>query len=352
MNMQEQYRKFSLIALIVGIGVVLFLEFTPFLSGILGAFTIYVLVRKQYFSFTEKKKMRQGWAALLILGETILLFLIPISLTAWLLVNKLQHINLDTSMIIETAEHIADLIQQKTGYNVLDRSNLLKAASYLPQIGQFLMGSISGLAMNLVVLLFFLYFMLISGRKMESYFYTLLPFNEKNKKTVLKEVNMIVSSNAIGIPLLAIIQGLIAFVGYLIFQVPEPLLFGFLTCIATIIPIVGTALVWLPLAVYLALTGDWMNAVGLTLFALLIISNVDNLIRLMLQKKLADTHPLITIFGVIIGLSLFGFMGIIFGPLLIAFFLLCVNIFKEEYLENTEEPVVQEQEESDIDLSL
>ncbi len=335
-NIQEQYRKFSLIILIVGIGIVLFFEFTPFLSGILGAFTIYILVRKQLLFLTEKKQMKQGWAALLLLVETILLFLIPISLTAWLLVSTLQHINLDTSLIMDTAQHVADLIQQKTGYNILDRTNLLKAASYLPQVGQFLMGSISGLTMNLVVLLFFLYFMLISGRQMEDYFYTILPFSEKNKRTVLREIHMIVSSNAIGIPLLAIIQGIIAFIGYLIFQVPEPVIFGFLTCIATIIPIVGTGLVWLPLAIYMALVGNWVGAIGIALFGILIISNIDNMIRLMLQKKMADTHPLITVFGVIIGLSLFGFMGIIFGPLLIAFFLLCVNIFKEEYLENKE----------------
>ena len=102
---------------------------------------------------------------------------------------------------------------------------------------------------------------------------------------------------------------------------------------ATIIPVVGTALVWVPLVIYLFLTGEWGNAIGLLAYSLIIITNIDNLIRFVLQKKIADTHPLITIFGVIIGLSLFGFMGIIFGPLLISVFILCVDIFKKEYIE-------------------
>jgi len=106
-----------------------------------------------------------------------------------------------------------------------------------------------------------------------------------------------------------------------------------LTCVATIIPVVGTALVWVPLVIYLFLTGEWGNAIGLLAYSLIIITNIDNLIRFVLQKKIADTHPLITIFGVIIGLSLFGFMGIIFGPLLISVFILCVDIFKKEYIE-------------------
>ena len=283
---------------------------------------------------TEKKHLRRSFVAVILLLETILCFLIPLSLAVWLFINKLQNFNLDPTQLVKSAEHIANLIEQRTGYDVLDTSNIMSAVSILPQIGQVLMGGISGFAINVAVLVLILYFMLIGGAKMEKYVYSILPFSDENKKNVLNEINMIVTSNAIGIPLLAIIQGLIALLGYWIFDVPSPFLFGFLTCFATIIPVVGTALVWLPLALYMTLTGDWVNAAGLTAYALIIITNVDNLIRFILQKKMADTHPLITIFGVIIGLSLFGFMGIIFGPLLISIFILCFNIFKEKYLDN------------------
>ena len=333
MSMREQYWKFSLITFILVLGIILFKEFTPFMGGVLGAFTIYVLLRKQMFYLTEKRKMRPSIAASLLLGETILCFLVPVGVAAWLLISRAQNINLDTNTIVNTAQHVADLIQQKTGYNILDRNNLLTIAAYLPKVGQSLVGSIGGLVINVIALIFILYFMLIGSRKMENYFYTIIPFNHNNKEKVLHEINMLVRSNAIGIPLLAIIQGVIAMIGYIIFGTPEPLIFGFLTCFATIIPIVGTTLVWVPLAAYMALTGDWVNAIGLTVYAVIIISNIDNLIRLFLQKKMADTHPLITIFGVVIGLSLFGFMGVIFGPLLLAFFLLCINMFKEEYLD-------------------
>ena len=75
-------------------------------------------------------------------------------------------------------------------------------------------------------------------------------------------------------------------------------------------------------------------AIGLAIYSLIVVGNLDNLIRSMLQKKMADTHPLITIFGVFIGLSLFGFMGVIFGPVLLAIFVLCIEIFREEYLDD------------------
>ncbi len=75
-----------------------------------------------------------------------------------------------------------------------------------------------------------------------------------------------------------------------------------MTCFATVIPIIGTALIWFPLVVYFVIIGDWWDAVGLLIYAGLIITHVDNLIRFVIQKKMADIHPLITIFGVIIGL--------------------------------------------------
>ena len=332
MSVKEQYRKYSLITIILGLGLLLFLKMTPFMGGILGACTIYIMVRDQMLYLTQKKKIRKSVTAIILLIEAILCFLVPLSLAVWLLISKLQTVNVDTATFVDTITNLADWIHRKTEYDLLSKENISSIASILPGIGQFLMGGISSFAVNLFVLVFVLYFMLIGGTKMEQYIYELLPFSDSNKKHVMNEINMIVRANAIGIPLLAIIQGAIATLGYYLFDAPSALLFGFLTCFATVIPIVGTTLVWFPLAAYMAISGDWPHAIGLLLFCGLIVTNIDNLIRFILQKKMADTHPLITIFGVVIGLSLFGFMGVIFGPLLISIFILCVNIFKEQYL--------------------
>lgn len=332
MSVKEQYRKYSLITIILGLGLLLFLKMTPFMGGILGACTIYIMVRDQMLYLTQKKKIRKSVTAIILLIEAILCFLVPLSLAVWLLISKLQTVNVDTATFVDTITNLADWIHRKTEYDLLSKENISSIASILPGIGQFLMGGISSFAVNLFVLVFVLYFMLIGGTKMEQYIYELLPFSDSNKKHVMNEINMIVRANAIGIPLLAIIQGAIATLGYYLFDAPSALLFGFLTCFATVIPIVGTTLVWFPLAAYMAISGDWPHAIGLLLYCGLIVTNIDNLIRFILQKKMADTHPLITIFGVVIGLPLFGFMGVIFGPLLISIFILCVNIFKEQYL--------------------
>lgn len=342
MTVKEQYWKYALITIIILLCVILFSEFRPFLSGILGACTVYVLVRKHMTYLTDKKRFKKSLAAALVLIETILCFLVPAFLVVWLIVNKVQNVHLDPTDLINSIQDFIHLVKEKTGYDIFSKENISGIAAYSTKIGQTIVGEISNFIINTIVMLFVLYFMLVSGREMEAYIHDILPFSDKNKNYVLKNVNVMVVSNAVGIPLLAVIQGAIATLGYIIFGAPNPVLFGFLTCFATIIPFIGTSLVWFPLAAYLALTGDWPNALGLAAYALLIISNVDNLIRFMLQKKMANIHPLITVFGVIIGLSLFGFWGVIFGPLLLSLFFLFVGIFKAEYLDGDEKKIIQD----------
>ena len=333
MSTKEQYWKYSLIVIILFMGVIIFRQITPFLGGLLGALTIYILVRGQMNHLVEKRKLKRSISALLITAETIFVFLIPLGLTVWMVANKLQDINLEPQTYIAPIQQVAEFIKEKTGYDVLGKDTLSFIVSILPRIGQIIMESISSLAINLFVMIFVLYFMLIGGKKMEAYVNDILPFNETNTQEVIHEINMIVRSNAIGIRLLAIIQGGVAMIGYLLFGAPNILMLGFLTCFATIIPMVGTALVWFPVAAYLAISGDWFNAIGLFGYGAIVVSQSDNLIRFILQKKMADTHPLITIFGVVIGLPIFGFMGVIFGPLLLSLFFLFVDMFKKEYLD-------------------
>lgn len=333
MSFREKYWQYSLFALIVGLGVTIFVKLTPFLGGLLGAATIYVLLRGQMWYLSERRHWRRSLAASLLMTEAVFLFLIPISLVVWMFVERIQDIALDPQSVVAPLRHAAELLRQRTGYDLWQESNLQPMLGLLPKVGQRIVGSIADFALNLVVLLFVLYFMLIGGGRMESYVREILPFNRSTGRQVMREIRMIVRSNAIGIPLLAVVQGIVAYAGYLIFGAPSPLFWGVVTCFATIIPIVGTGLVWVPLAAYMTLDGRWGAAIGLCAYGMIVVTHVDNVVRFVMQKRLADTHPLVTIFGVVIGLSLFGFMGVIFGPLMLAMFIFCVDLFKRRYLE-------------------
>ncbi|KAA6346256.1 hypothetical protein EZS27_006227 [termite gut metagenome] len=333
MTFKERYQRYSLIAIVVCVGLVVIVKLGAFLGGLLGAMTMYIILRKSMHSLTEVRRMKSGLAAFILVIGFILCVLVPLSLIIWMMMRKMGDIDLNLQTTINCIKHFATLLEEKTGYDIFDVENLSSSAVILSRIGQYIMNGIMGFFVNIFVMIFVLYFMLISGKRMEAYIQALLPFSETNKREVLSGIYLLVRSNAIGIPLQALIQGLIATFGYYIFDVPVPFIFGLLTCFATVIPIVGTAVVWVPLVIYMGLNNGWTHTAGLIVYAALILTPIDNLIRFILQKKMANTHPLVTFFGVIIGLSLFGFMGIIFGPLLLSMLFLCINIFKKEYLE-------------------
>jgi predicted PurR-regulated permease PerM len=333
MSTKENYWKYSLILLILLLGGLIVVKLWSFVNGLLGAFTLFVLVRRQMIYLTERRRVHKVVAALMIMAEAALCILVPVYLLVWILLGKAQAINIDIPAVTAVIQNFDTLLQEKVGYSLLTVDNLTTVTGYLTRSLQFIIGQAGGVVVTTFVMIFLLYFMLIGHREMERYIYNVLPFNEQNSQDISREIYRMVRSNAIGIPLLAVIQGLIAYIGYLIFGVPSAFLFGVLTCFATIIPLIGTGLVWVPLAGYLLLAGNWGHAIGLAIYCGVILINIDNVIRFVLQKRLADTHPLITVFGVILGLSVFGFWGVVFGPLLLSLFFLLLNIFRQEYLD-------------------
>jgi predicted PurR-regulated permease PerM len=178
---------------------------------------------------------------------------------------------------------------------------------------------------------FVLYYMLFHGRRMETYLNDIIPLRESNREMLATETIVMIRANAIGIPLLAIIQGLVAMLGYYIFGINDYVVWGFLTGVASLIPIVGTGIIWVPLTIYLFASGQNWQGIGLGIYSLAILTNVDYVARITILRKIGDVHPLITIFGVIIGLSMFGFLGLVFGPLLISYFILLIKIYRNEF---------------------
>lgn len=330
MNKKEQYWRFSLIAFILITGYILGKQALPFMNGILGAVTLYILLCNPMRRLA--KHTGQKTAVWIVTIGVSLLILLPLSLTAWALIDKLLSSNLHPYALIAGIEQGAEWIKNRTGFNLLSEDRIALFFSKASTIGQSLIQGVSDAAVNLFTAVFLLFFMLSSDEEMEKWIKNFLPFKDQNKKDVINKIRQMVRSNAIGIPLLACIQGIIAFIGYLIFGVSDPGFYAILTGLASIIPFIGTALIWLPLAIYAALTNQWVTCIGLLAYGAIIVSQCDNFIRFILQKKMADTHPLVTIFGVIAGLPIFGFMGLIFGPLLVSLFMLFMDMFRQEYL--------------------
>lgn len=328
---QKEY-KYILIVFLVFLGFILFRELRLYLSGFLGAATLYVLLKSQMSFLVEKKNVKKGIAATLLTLEALLFFLIPLTGIAFLVIDTVSAISIDPRTLIDSFNNFVEMLEDKMGFQIFTPENL----SSLPKIGgnilQTLGASIYSLIINSIFALFILFYMLTNYKEFEKMVKEILPFKEENKQILGEETKLIIQANAIGIPLLAVIQGGFAYIGYMLFGVDNALLYAVLTGFTSIIPILGTAIIWVPIALSILLAGDIANGLSMAAYGFIIIGGVDNIARFLLQKVLADIHPLITIFGVLIGIPLFGFWGVIFGPLLLSLFLLFFNMYRHEYI--------------------
>src|SRR5690606_34332560 len=169
-----------------------------------------------------------------------------------------------------------------------------------------------------------------------------IPLKPENITMLASETKKMVKANALGIPLISIIQGLTATLGYFIFGVKDFALWGFLTGIFAFFPVVGTMIVWVPLVLYTYAIGNNWQATWLLLYSVIVTGNVDYIARITLLKRMGNVHPVITILGVIVGLNLFGFIGLVFGPLLVNYILVLFDIYMNEFSEK-ETPNVSEE---------
>ena len=317
-------------------------ELIIFLPGILGALTFYILSRANYFQLVYNKKWKKGNAAFLYIIYYLILLGIPIFLAVTLVNAKVNDLLNDPTAVVDNLKQAIAQVQQKAGVNFISEkslsSSLEKAAAYIPSI----LNSTANLLTNLIIMLFFLYYMLYHGSDMEKKLVKMIPLKNENTSLLAAETKRLIRANALGIPLISIIQGLTATLGYFIFGLNEFALWGFITGVFAFFPIVGTMIVWVPLVLYMYASGDTLNATGLLAYSVIITGNVDYVARITIMRKMGDVHPVVTVLGVIIGLGLFGFIGLIFGPLLVSYIIVLTKIYQNEFTtaeETTPSPV-------------
>ncbi|MDR2037967.1 MAG: AI-2E family transporter [Bacteroidales bacterium] len=329
-------RQVLFIIALIALGVVIFKELRFFLGGALGALTFYVILRNPFLFLVEKRKWNKSIASLALILLLVIFLMLFGAGAIDMVMSRISEF--DNKRVMDGINVINDKIKQATGFDIYSSKFFEQTKDTLLRITSEVLNSAYGFAANMVMMIFILYFMLVNNTKMETNAVKIIPFRGKALSQVLQEVKGMIISNAVGIPSIMIIQGMIATLGYWIFGIKDPWFWGVITGFFSIIPIVGTVAVWGLLCIYLLGSGQIWQGIGLLLYCAVLVSSMDNIVRIVLGKYMVNTHPLITILGVIMGISLFGFWGIIFGPILIDLFLLLFKIYRTEYMHENERP--------------
>lgn len=336
----DQLRQVFLLILIIVIGALLITELKIFIPGLLGGITLYILSRDFFNRLSFKHNSKKGLTAILLILFYLIIIAIPVYLSIALLSPKIHAILDSQDKIILGIQQAADKFKSRTGISILTIDNIkaisLKVSSFIPTV----INSTALLITNLLMMFFLFYFLLVNGKAIENYLGEIIPLKHKNIDLLARETKMMVKANALGIPIISIIQGIVASLGYWIFGLNDWGIWGFLTGVFAFFPLVGTMIIWVPLVGLLFAQGLTWQPIWLLIYSLFVTGNVDYVARLALMEKLGNVHPVVTVLGVIVGLNLFGFIGLIFGPLLISYFIVLVKIFINEFSHSNELPKV------------
>lgn len=325
-------KQLFFLLLIFGMGYLLAIKLVDYLSSFLGALILYVLFRKFNHYLTHEKKWPTWISALAIIFVATLAILLPAIGVAQIALDRITELVINPELAIEKAQSALINIKNATGIDFLSSDTVNNLQNVITNKLPVLLGGTFMAGVNIILMYFILYFLLTSGKKLEDFAAQHLPLRDENILLVGRKSRDLIISYTLVIPVLGIIQAGFALFGYWIFGVSDMYIYALLTGVASIIPIVGTMIIWLPLMFVLIADNQIGAGVGLGLYGFIVIANIDNFFRFILQKKIANVHPLITIFGVILGVQLFGFVGLIFGPILISLFILMLELYRQEFV--------------------
>lgn len=324
----QKERNFITLVLLLLLGAVIAYAVRGIIGALLGTMVMYTIFRPLNIWLVERLKWRRPLAAVFIIIISFLIIVLPFLGIGTMLTNKIVELVKNPEWIKNTVNTINEYAGDKLGKPDLLREQLEKSASYLGGLLTSLLSGAAGLFLDITVMYFLLYFMFINFRGFERGLLRYSPFRIENAIKFGHELRNITYSNVIGQTFIALVQGSALALGFWIFGFNDALFWGVICAILAFVPLLGPPLIFVPAAIYAFTQGDNFAAIGLLVYGFVVVINIDNVLRLIIAKKVGDIHPIITVVGVIIGIPLFGVMGLVYGPLLLSYFLITIRIYE------------------------
>ena len=321
-------RNNIVLASIVILGCFLIYALSGLFDSILGAIVLFTIFRPIYINLVEKRGWPKSLVALAIIIFSLIAIIIPLIALCFMVFGKIQSINLHSFNLQEWITKIDQFAGKTFNQPHFAEQIMDKLGSFATSFFQSILGSATGIFVTLLILSFLLYFMLVQNKEFEYVLLKYAPFRDQHALKFATALRNSTYSNVLGQGIIAITQGFLLAGGFWMFGIPDPVFWGVIGAFISFLPVVGAPTLSIPASILLFSQGDTLKGVLMLVYGLLFIGNIDNFLRMMINKKMANTHPLISIIGVFIGLPLFGILGLVFGPLLLSYFLLLLEIYE------------------------
>jgi predicted PurR-regulated permease PerM len=300
----------------------------PFLAGLLGAVVLAVLDAPLQRRLAPRIGVRR--AALLLTIGTALLLVAPAALVLVAFIRQAP-ILLTRALESDAFSRLAEL-----QLGPLDVGEQLAGAgrglvAWISARWVMIAGGLTRALLNLLLAVVGLYYLLPAGPALWRRLRGFIPFSAEGTDLIAARFASITEAALLGIIATGITQGLTVGLAFLIVGLPNPAFWGAVTGLVSVLPILGSAIVWVPGAIVLALSGRPIAAVVLALIGVVIASNIDNVVRPVIYRRVSGLHPMASLLGAFAGVELLGLLGLVLGPLAVAYCMELVRLYEVEY---------------------
>lgn len=325
-----QQQRVLLISSLLIIGGFILFGLSGYISAFLGAGVLYVIFLPWFNALAKKRGWNRSLVVTLLILFALLVIILPFLTLSLLLIGRIQYYIQHNEQILALAKKIEAL----TGYQITSQQNL---QTLLKQAGSYASGllpSVAGSALDFLVIIglmfFTLWYMFTQQEPFEKGLQKYLPF----KKTTLNELGESlknnVNANVLGQALVCLVQGALTGLLLFVFGVPDALFWGVVSFFMAFIPVLGTPIIWVPAGLIQMSEGNTTQGIGILVVGAVVIINIDNVLRIMLAKSMGDIHPWITLAGIVLGVPIFGILGLVMGPLLLSYFVVLIKVFERD----------------------
>ncbi|HEX2079368.1 MAG TPA: AI-2E family transporter [Longimicrobium sp.] len=321
-----QTRRQRAAALVAALGIAIAIALTPFATGLLGAVVLAVICAPVHRRLAGRIPPRLS--AILVLTGALVLVLMPLAVVAGVVVKEAPGV---VEALRANADRLSTL--QVAGVDVGAQLSAAAgtAVGWLSQQAFAFFGSAAKGTLSLVIAFFGLYYLLLYPAEVWRAVREFLPFSDTGAEVLRERFHRVTQATLLGALFTALIQGSLVGFGFWILGLPNAAFWAVITGIVSVLPMLGSSLVWFPGVVVLALSERWGAALTMAVIGV-IAANADNVVRLIVYKKVSDIHPMVTLVGAFAGLKYFGLLGVLLGPLAIAYFFELIKIYRSEFI--------------------